>query len=208
PFLCLCVSGGTTALVDVQDYTTMTLIGSTRDDAVGECFDKVARVLGIGYPGGKPLDDLSQTGDPTTYPLPRSKVDGSPYDMSFSGLKTASLNLIHNLAQKEEALHLPNFAASFSSAITDTLVPRTLSAAKEYGHTKIAVAGGVAANSQLRTHLQAQCKQHNLNLYLPQLSLCGDNAAMIGAQGYYEYLNGTRATLDLNAYATRPLSTL
>lgn len=206
PFLCLCVSGGTTALVDVQDYTTMSVLGRTRDDAAGECFDKVARVLGIGYPGGKPMDNLAKTGDPTKYPLPRAKVDGSPYDMSFSGLKTASLNLIHNAEQKGETLDLPSFACAFGQAVTDTLVPRVLLGARELGHTKIAVAGGVAANEMLRNSLETMCKQNGFTLFLPQLSLCGDNAAMIGAQAYYEFLAGNTASNHLNGHATLDIS--
>lgn len=202
PFLCLCVSGGTTALVDVEDYTKMTLLGSTRDDAVGECFDKVARVLGIGYPGGKPMDTLAQQGTPNTYPLPRSKVDDAPLDMSFSGLKTACLNLINKTNQQGEELHLPNFAASLGQAITDTLVPRTIQAAKLKHRTKIAIAGGVSANTLLRTELQTHCNKENISLYLPNLSLCGDNAAMIASQAYYEAQNTPPASLDLNAYAT------
>lgn len=206
PFLCLCVSGGTTALVDVEDYTKMRVLGGTRDDAVGECFDKVARVLGIGYPGGKPMDDLAQGGDPKFYPLPRSKVDDAPLDMSFSGLKTASLNLIHKIQQKGDTLELPHFAASFGQAVADVLLPRTLLAMEQQGRTSLAMAGGVSANTLLRTQLQDACHQKNYNLYLPQLSLCGDNAAMIGAQAYYEFLQGNTASTDLNAFATRCLS--
>ncbi len=207
PFLCLCVSGGTTALVDVADYTVMTQLGTTRDDAVGECFDKVARVLGIGYPGGKPMDLLAQDGEDTYYPLPRSKVDNAPLDMSFSGLKTASLNLIHNTQQKEETLHLPNFAASFGKAVADTLVPRTLQAAAQTGRTKVAVAGGVAANSMLRSHLQSSCDSNNIQLFLPDLLLCGDNAAMIGSQAYYEAQEGKRGNYALNGFANQTIET-
>ncbi len=205
PFLCLCVSGGTTALVDVADYTTMTQIAGTRDDAVGECFDKVARVLGIGYPGGKPMDQLAQGGDPTAYTLPRSKVDGAPLDMSFSGLKTACLNLIHNAQQKDEPLNLANFAASFGHTVADTLVPRTIDAAQQTGRKSVAVAGGVAANTLLRDQLQQACHQAGLQLFLPDFSLCGDNAAMIGAQAYYEFLQGNLASHNLNGFANTPL---
>ncbi|MFI3254246.1 MAG: tRNA (adenosine(37)-N6)-threonylcarbamoyltransferase complex transferase subunit TsaD [Eubacteriales bacterium] len=206
PFLCLCVSGGTTTLVEVETYTQMKILGSTRDDAVGECFDKVARVLGIGYPGGKPLDDLAQGGDPKAYPLPRGKVDNAPLDMSFSGLKTASINLIHNHQQKEEALHLPNFAASFSQAVCDVLLPRILLAVEKTGQRKLAIAGGVSANTQLRKNLRDLCQGKGISLYLPELSLCGDNAAMIGAQGFYQYQAGLVAPWDLNASATWDLS--
>lgn len=206
PFLCLCVSGGTTAIVDVKDYTTMSILGSTRDDAVGECFDKVARVLGIGYPGGKPLDNLAQTGNPTAYPLPRSKVDDAPLDMSFSGLKTASLNLIHKLEQKGDPLHLPDFAASFGTTVADTLIPRCLLALKQTGYNTLAVAGGVSANQILRKGLADVCHSHNIHIFFPDLALCGDNAAMIASQGFYEYQQGVRGTCDLNAYATRDIA--
>ena len=203
PFICLCVSGGTTAIVDVRSYTDMEVVGATRDDAAGECFDKVARVLNIGYPGGGPMDRLAQGGDDKRYELPRAHVDGAPLDMSFSGLKTAVLNLAHNAQQKGESLDLPGLAASFGAAVSDTLVPRTMEAAKLKGYGKIAVAGGVAANTRIRADLERFCKQSGDKLYLPALSLCGDNGAMIGCQGYYEYLAGKRAGMDLNAYATR-----
>lgn len=206
PFLCLCVSGGTTSLVKVDDYTHMEILGGTRDDAVGECFDKVARVLGIGYPGGKPMDDLAQGGDPNFYTLPRSKVDNAPLDMSFSGLKTASLNLIHKLEQKGEPLERNHFAASFGKAVGDVLVPRCSLALKETGLDKLAIAGGVSANRMLRDMLINTCKSQNISLFLPELYLCGDNAAMISAQGYYEFLQNHTATQDLNAFATTPIS--
>lgn len=205
PFLCLCCSGGNTLIVDVRDYTDMRLLGATRDDAAGECFDKVARVLGIGYPGGGPMDRLSQGGDPKKYRLPRSKVDGAPLDMSFSGLKTAALNLIHNSQQKGEELDLPSFAASFAQAVADELVPRTMMAARELGYGKIAAAGGVAANSTIRSQLEKACKRSGDKLYLPKLSLCGDNGCMIGCQGYYEYLAGVRGDMSLNGFANRSI---
>ena len=206
PFICLCVSGGTTAIVDVRSYTEMEILGGTRDDAAGECFDKVARVLGIGYPGGGPMDRLAKEGDDTRYELPRAHVSGAELDMSFSGLKTASLNLIHNAQQKGEQLCLPDFAASFGRAVSESLVPRVLAAQQRKGYGKIAVAGGVAANSRIRADLQAACDKHGVRLFLPELRYCGDNAAMIGCQGYYEYLSGKRAGLDLNAFATRDIS--
>ena len=205
PFVCLCVSGGTTAIVDVRDYTEMEVLGSTRDDAAGECFDKVARVLGIGYPGGAPMDRLSQGGDDGKYTFPSVHVDGAPLDMSFSGLKTAAINLIHNAQQKGEALDLPALAASFGAAVSRTLVPRAMEAARMKGYGKVAVAGGVAANSRIRADLECACRESGDKLYLPQLSLCGDNGAMIGCQGYYEYCAGKRAGMDLNAYATRDI---
>ncbi|WP_302496003.1 tRNA (adenosine(37)-N6)-threonylcarbamoyltransferase complex transferase subunit TsaD [uncultured Flavonifractor sp.] len=204
-FVCLCVSGGNTMIVDVKGYTDMEILGATRDDAAGECFDKVARVLGIGYPGGAPMDKLAQGGDDTRYELPRAHVADAPLDMSFSGLKTAVLNLAHNTAQKGEELDMKGLAASFAAAVSDTLVPRTMEAAKRCGYGKIAVAGGVAANSRIRADLEAACRQSGDKLFLPPLSLCGDNGAMIGCQGYYEYLAGKRGGMDLNAYATRDI---
>ena len=206
PFVCLCVSGGTTAIVDVRDYTEMEVLGSIRDDAAGECFDKVARVLGIGYPGGAPMDRLSRGGDPARYELPRAHVQGAELDMSFSGLKTAALNLIHNAAQKGEELSLPDFAASFGQAVSDSLVPRLMEASRRRGYGRVAVAGGVAANSRLRADLTAACARSGDSLYLPDLKLCGDNAAMIGCQGYYEWKAGHTAGLDLNGYATRDIA--
>ena len=206
PFVCLCVSGGTTAIVNVKSYTEMEIMGGTRDDAAGECFDKVARVLGIGYPGGGPMDRLAKEGNDSRYELPRAHVTGAELDMSFSGLKTASLNLIHNSQQKGEELNLPDFAASFGRAVSESLVPRVIAAAEKTGYGKIAVAGGVAANSRIRGDLQKACDEKGIKLYLPELKYCGDNGAMIGCQGYYEYLSGKRADLDLNAYATRDIS--
>jgi N6-L-threonylcarbamoyladenine synthase len=206
PFVCLCVSGGTTAIVDVRSYTEMAVLGGTRDDAAGECFDKVARVLGIGYPGGAPMDKLAQGGKDSRYELPRAHVTGQELDMSFSGLKTASLNLIHNAQQKGETLDLSDFAASFGRAVSESLVPRVMLAAQRKGYGKIAVAGGVAANSRIRADLTAACQKSGDKLFLPELKYCGDNAAMIGCQGYYEFLAGKRAGPDLNAYATRDVS--
>ena len=201
PFCCLCVSGGNSLIVDVKTYTDMELLGASRDDAAGECFDKVARVLGIGYPGGGPMDRLAQGGDDGKYPMPHSKVDDAPLDMSFSGLKTAALNLIHNAQQKGEELDLPSFAASFGKAVSDTLVPRTMLAAEQLGYGKVAVAGGVAANSRIRADLTRECAKRGYELYMPELKLCGDNGAMIGCQGYYEYLAGRRGDWSLNGYA-------
>ncbi len=205
PFLCLCVSGGNTMIVDVKDYTHMELLGATRDDAAGECFDKVARVLGIGYPGGGPMDRLAQGGDDKKYPLPRSKVDDAPLDMSFSGLKTAALNLIHNAQQKGEELELASFAASFGAAVSDELIPRVMEAARMTGYGKVAAAGGVSANSRIRGDLEKACAKEGITLYLPQLKLCGDNGAMIGCQAYYEYLAGNIADAALNGYAGRDI---
>ena len=206
PFVCLCVSGGTTLIVDVKSYTEMEVLGGTRDDAAGECFDKVARVLGIGYPGGGPMDRLARGGDDTRYELPRAHVAGHDLDMSFSGLKTASLNLIHNAQQKGEELDLPDFAASFGRAVSESLVPRVMAAARQRGYGRVAVAGGVAANSRIRADLTAACQESGDRLFLPELKYCGDNAAMIGCQGYYEWKAGRTAGLELNAYATRDIS--
>lgn len=205
PFLCLAISGGNTILVDVRGYTDMKIIGATRDDAAGECFDKTARVLGLPYPGGKPIDDLAQTGDDTKYTFPIAHVDGNPYDMSFSGLKTAVINLVHNAEQKGEAIDRASLAASFTKAVSDSLVPRTVRAAHELGYKKVVVAGGVAANSRIRADFKRAAEANSLSLYIPPLKLCGDNGAMVGAQGYYEYLAGNTAGSDLNAYATMEL---
>ncbi len=202
PFLCLAISGGNTILVDVRGYTDMKIIGATRDDAAGECFDKTARVLGLPYPGGKPIDMLAQGGDDTKYQFPIAHVDGSPYDMSFSGLKTAVINLAHNAEQKGEELDRAGLAASFTKAVSDSLVPRTVAAARALGYGKMVVAGGVAANSRIRSDFQKAAEKEGFQLFIPPLKLCGDNGAMIGAQAYYEYLAGNLAGSDLNAYAT------
>ena len=206
PFVCLCVSGGTTLVVDVRSYTEMEVLGGTRDDAAGECFDKVARVLGIGYPGGGPMDRLADGGDDSRYELPRAHVSGHELDMSFSGLKTASLNLIHNAEQKGETLDLRDFAASFGRAVSESLVPRVMAAARAKGYGQVAVAGGVAANRRIRADLQVACARSGDRLYLPELKYCGDNAAMIGCQGFYEYQAGHTAGMELNAYANRDIS--
>lgn len=205
PFLCLAISGGNTILVDVRGYTDMKILGATRDDAAGECFDKTARVLGLPYPGGKPIDELSQSGDDKKYSFPIAHVDGNPFDMSFSGLKTAVINLVHNAEQKGEEIDRASLAASFTKAVSDSLVPRTVSAAKTLGYDKVVVAGGVAANSRIRADFKRAAQENNFSLYIPPLKLCGDNGAMIGAQGYYEYLAGNTAGTDLNAYATMEL---
>ena len=205
PFLCLAISGGNTILVDVRDYTDMKILGATRDDAAGECFDKTARVLGLPYPGGKPIDELARGGDDRKYRFPISQVEGSPYDMSFSGLKTAVINLVHHAEQVGEELDRAALAASFSKAVSDSLVPRTVAAAKELGYGKVVVAGGVAANSRIRADFRAAAEKEGFSLFIPPLRLCGDNGAMIGAQAYYEYLAGVRAGSDLNAYATMDL---
>ena len=205
PFLCLVVSGGHTMIVDVQDYTKMEILGTTLDDAAGECFDKVARVLGMPYPGGAALDKAAQMGDDRKYILPRAKAGENPYDMSFSGLKTAALNLIHHAEQVGEELDINSLCASFSAAVSDMLIPRVEQALKKTGYDQLAVAGGVAANSRIRSDLAAVAEKHNVQVFMPPLSLCGDNAAMIGAQAYYEYLAGNMADMNLNAYATKSI---
>lgn len=205
PFLCLVVSGGHTMIVDVQGYTKMEILGTTLDDAAGECFDKVARVLGMPYPGGAALDRTASTGIPGKYSLPVSKPGMNPYDMSFSGLKTASLNMIHHAQQVGESLDVPSLCYAFSTAVSDTLVPRVVSAMKQTGYSNLAVAGGVAANSRIRNDLLSAEKDHGFDLFLPPLSLCGDNAAMIGSQAYYEFLAGNIADMSLNAYATKTI---
>ena len=201
PFLALCISGGNSMLVDVRGYTDMSILGATRDDAAGECFDKIARVLGLPYPGGLPMQELAEGGDSTKYPLPRAKVAGNDLDMSFSGLKTAAVNLIHNAQQKGEPLDRASLAASVAAAISDELVPRAMEAAQRCGHHTLVAAGGVAANKRIRGDLERACQEQGLHLYLPPLRLCGDNGAMIGSQAYYEYLAGARADMSLNAYA-------
>ncbi len=205
PFLCLVVSGGHTMIVEVTDYTQMRILGTTLDDAAGECFDKVARVLGMPYPGGAALDKAARGADDTKYSLPRSKPGENPYNMSFSGLKTAALNLIHHAEQVGETLDIPALCASFSAAVSDTLVSRVVQAIKETGHKKIAVAGGVAANSRIRADILTAAESMGATVYMPPLSLCGDNGAMIGAQAYYEYLAGNVADMSLNAYATKSI---
>lgn len=205
PFLCLVVSGGHTMIVDVQDYTKMKILGTTLDDAAGECFDKVGRVLGMPYPGGAALDKAASRGDATKYVLPRSKPGINPYDMSFSGLKTAAINMIHHAEQIGEKIDIESLCASFCEAVSDTLVSRVILALKQTGRTKLAVAGGVAANSKIRRDILGEAEKLGVSVYLPPLSLCGDNAAMIGSQAYYEYLSGNTAGMDLNAYATKSI---
>ena len=205
PFLALDISGGNTLIVDVRDYTDLKILGATRDDAAGECFDKAARVLGLPYPGGKPMDQLAHQSQGGVYHLPHAHVDGAELDMSFSGLKTAVVNLAHHAGQTGETLDRAALARDFIQAVSDTLVPRALKAAQMAGRKIICAAGGVAANSFIRADLQAACDKAGCRLYLPPLSLCGDNGSMIGAQGYYEFQAGHTAAMDLNAYATREI---
>ena len=205
PFLCLVVSGGHTMIIEVKDYTDMNILGTTLDDAAGECFDKVGRVLGMPYPGGSAVDKAAKQGDETKYNLPRSKPGENPYNMSFSGLKTAALNLIHHAEQVGEELDINSLCAAFTAAVSDTLVPRVVMALEQTGYKKIAVAGGVAANSRIRADILAAAEKLGAEVYMPPLSLCGDNGAMIGSQAYYEYLAGNIADMSLNAYATKSI---
>ena len=203
PFLCLVVSGGNTQIVRVKDYTDFEILGQTRDDAAGEAFDKAARVLGLPYPGGAKLDELAKGGDKTAYALPIPNIPG--YDFSFSGLKTAVINLAHHAKQVGEELDAPSLAASFCGTVASILSQKFYAAAKETGDEILAVAGGVSANSFLRSALLRGAKRRGKYLYLPELSLCGDNAAMIGAQAYYEYQSGVRGDMMLNAVPYLPL---
>ena len=202
PFLCLIVSGGHSHIVLVEDYTKMKIIGRTRDDAAGEAFDKAARTMGMPYPGGIALDKVAEDGDPHAFTLPRPVVHDAPYDFSFSGLKTAVINLIHNASQKGEELNKADVCASFRYAVVDCLTTNFLKAAQDLNVKQLVIAGGVSANSLLRSTLSEECKKRGLRFYMPDKSLCGDNAAMVGAQGYYEYLSGNTAKSNLNAYAT------
>lgn len=202
PFLCLIVSGGHSHIVMVEDYTKMKIIGRTRDDAAGEAFDKAARTMGMPYPGGIALDKVAEDGDPHAFKLPRPIVHDAPYDFSFSGLKTAVINLLHNAAQKGESLRKEDVCASFRYAVVNCLVTNFIKAAQDYNVNRLVIAGGVSANSLLRRTLQEECRQHGREIYMPEKQWCGDNAAMVGSQGYYEYLSGNIANTDLNAYAT------
>lgn len=205
PFLCLVVSGGHTHIIQVKDYTDLRVLGRTRDDAAGEAFDKAARAMGMPYPGGVEMDKIAQNGDPEAFRLPHPTVDGAPYDFSFSGLKTAVINLIHNAEQKGQTLPVPDLAASFRKAVVDCLVKNFVKAARDTGSTKLVIAGGVSANSLLRSRLEKECTANGWRFYRPELSLCGDNAAMVGAQAYYESLSGTIAGMNLNACAEMPV---
>ncbi len=202
PFLALVVSGGHSHIVQADDYTTFRVIGRTRDDAAGECMDKAARAIGLPYPGGLNLDKASVGGNAKAYRFPTPSVTGSEYDFSFSGLKTAAVNLLHNAAQKGETIEVADFGASYIAAVVRSLCENTEKAIAEFGAKKLVLAGGVSANSVLRRECEMLCKKHGVQLYLPPVELCGDNAAMVGAQGYYEYLSGKRADASLNARAT------
>lgn len=202
PFLCLVVSGGHSHLVEVKDYTDFKVIGYTHDDAAGEAMDKAARAMGLPYPGGLNLDRVAEDGDNKSYKMPHPRVDGAPYDFSFSGLKTAVLNTINIANQKGEEISVPDLGASYIKAVVDCLTENTEKAALDLGYKKIVLAGGVSANSVLRREMTALCEKHGWELYAPELKYCGDNAAMVGAQGYYEFLSGNTADLSLNACAS------
>ena len=199
PFVCLIVSGGHTHLVIVKDYGEFEIIGRTRDDAAGEAFDKVARAVGLGYPGGPKVDKAAKDGNKHAVEFPRAKIEGAPYDFSFSGLKSAVLNYINHANMMGEEIYVPDLAASFQNAVVESLVTRAVAAAKEYGYQKVALAGGVASNTALRQAMEEACSREGLKLYYPSPIFCTDNAAMIGVAAYYEYQKGSRAGWDLNA---------
>lgn len=205
PYLCLVVSGGHSHIVEVKDYTHYHVIGRTRDDAAGECFDKAARTLGYEYPGGKHIDAAAKSGDQNAYKLPKPRVAGSEYDFSFSGLKTAVINTVHNAEQKGEEINREDMAASFQKTVCDVLVEKTMLAAENFGYKTIAVAGGVSANSGVRSAMEKACSERGYKLYLPELKYCGDNGAMIACQGYYDYMAGKRGDESLNGIATLSL---
>ena len=205
PFLCLIVSGGHSHIVAVSSYTDYKIIGRTRDDAAGEALDKAGRIMGLPYPGGISIDKISGEGDPNAFAFPHPRIDGAPYDFSFSGLKTSVINVVHHAEQKNEAISIPDLAASFQKSVVDCLISNLEKAAKDFGFKKIVLAGGVSANSLLRAKTEKLCKKRGWELYLPELKYCGDNAAMVASQGYYEFTAGVKAGADLNAYATMPI---
>lgn len=206
PFLCLLVSGGNTVIAEVTDYTKFKILGGTRDDAAGECFDKTARALGLAYPGGVTLDKIATKADSKKYPLPFPKVSSGEFDFSFSGLKTAVMNLVNNSAQKGEGIDVPVVCATVRQRVCDMLIDKTLSAAERYGYKTLAVAGGVSANSELRARMAEECKKRGITLYFPELKYCGDNAAMVGVQAFYEFKDGNIGDSSLNAAATMPIN--
>ena len=206
PFLCLLVSGGNTVIAEVTDYTKFKILGGTRDDAAGECFDKTARAMGLQYPGGVTLDKIATTADLKKYPLPFPKVSSGEFYFSFSGLKTAVMNLVNNSAQKGEEIDVPVVCATVRQRVCDMLIDKTLAAAEKYGYKTLAVAGGVSANSELRQRLSKECKARGISLYFPELKYCGDNAAMVGVQAFYEFKDGNIGDSSLNAAATMPIN--
>lgn len=205
PFLCLVVSGGHSHIIEVKDYTDYKIIGCTHDDAAGEAMDKAARAMGLPYPGGLNLDRVAADGNPKAYKMPHPRVDGAPFDFSFSGLKTAALNTINQAKQKGEEISVPDLGASYINAVCDCLIENTEKAAEMLGYKKIVLAGGVSANSVLRRRMTETCKKRGWDLYFPELKYCGDNGAMVASQGYFEFINGNIADLSLNAVASLPI---
>lgn len=205
PFMCLTVSGGNTIITEVTDYTAFNPIGRTTDDAAGECFDKTARALGLSYPGGVNLDKIATEADTQKYPLPTPHTENE-FDFSFSGLKTAVINLVHNKNQKGEEIDVPVLAATIRQKVCDILIKKTLSAVESHGYKTLVMSGGVSANSELRTRMQQECDNRGITLYYPPLKYCGDNAAMVGVQGYYEYKSDNIGDATLNATATLPIN--
>ena len=206
PFVCLLVSGGNTLIVKVEDYTKFDILGATLDDAAGECFDKAARFMGLPYPGGVMLDKMATAADEKLYPLPFPKAGDGEFDFSFSGLKTAVMNLIHNSRQRGGEVDFPVLAATLRKRVCDILIEKTLKAAQKENIGKIALAGGVSANSELRRRMEEECGKRGLRIYFPELRYCGDNAAMVGVQALYEFESGNTAGIDLNAAATLPIN--
>lgn len=205
PFLCLVVSGGHSHIVAVNSYTDFEIIGKTRDDAAGEALDKAGRTMGLPYPGGISIDKISKEGNENAYKFPHPKVTGCPYDFSFSGLKTAVINTVHNAEQKGEKIVIADLAASFQKSVVDCLISNSEKVITDRNFRKFVIAGGVSANSKLREEAEKMCSRYGVRLYLPELKYCGDNGAMIASQGYYEYIGGARADESLNAYATKPI---
>ena len=205
PFLCLVVSGGHSHIIEVKDYTDFKIIGYTHDDAAGEAMDKAARAMGLPYPGGLNLDRESVNGDSSKYAFPHPRVDGAPYDFSFSGLKTAALNALNKAKQKGEEVVVADMGASYIKAVVDCLAENTVKAAKDLGYKKIVLAGGVSANSVLRRTMSEICEKNKWELYFPELKYCGDNGAMVGSQGYFEFVSGNTADMSLNAVASLPI---
>ncbi|MBQ8317762.1 MAG: tRNA (adenosine(37)-N6)-threonylcarbamoyltransferase complex transferase subunit TsaD [Lachnospiraceae bacterium] len=199
PFMCMVASGGHSHLVYVKDYNKFEIVGRTRDDAAGEAFDKVARAIGLGYPGGPKIDKLAKEGDANAISFPRAYMEDAPYDFSFSGLKSAVLNYLNSCEMKGIEVNKADVAASFQQAVIDVLTDNSVRAAKDYGCSKLALAGGVASNTSLRQSLLDRCKKEGIEFYFPSPVYCTDNAAMIGVAGYHEYMNGTRHDLNLNA---------
>lgn len=205
PFLCLLVSGGNTVLAEVTDYTKFKILGGTKDDAAGECFDKAARCMGLEYPGGVTLDKTATAADAVKYPLPHPRVSTGEFDFSFSGLKTAVMNLVNNSTQKGEEIDVPVVCATVRKCVCDILIEKTMLAAEKFGYKTVCIAGGVSANSELRGRMTDECKRRGIALHYPKLCYCGDNAAMVGVQAFYEYLSGNTGDMSLNAAATLPI---